>query len=255
MTESELRTGSEPADASARQRDLLRTPRWAWLATFIDTWYSDPVTAQDASATEEIDAAETALGVDLPQALREWFELVGRRLEWVQDLPARPSDLRLHGGLLVPWTENQGCWRLLITGSGPDPECAFDDPTERETWGRGPLTAFLRTMSVSDTLVGAWIGGRGPLGELGHQVRGGFDMEITAERAAGIRAAYAALPPPTGPYWGEGFPKGDARTVIRGDETSGMGLEWMTATDAAYERFCEVADIDPERARARRDDP
>ncbi len=89
MTEAELRTGSEPTDASARQRDLLRTPRWAWLAAFIDTWYFDPVTAQDASPTEEIDAAATAPGVDLPQALREWFELVGRRLEWVQDLPAR----------------------------------------------------------------------------------------------------------------------------------------------------------------------
>jgi hypothetical protein len=97
-----------PGSVSPRQRNLLETPRWQWLGPFIDRWFADPLRSGDGCAPEEIRAAAERISVELPIALVEWFELVGRRLEETQDAPATPSRLHAVRGRPVVWTENQG---------------------------------------------------------------------------------------------------------------------------------------------------
>lgn len=221
------------------QRALLATGRWAWLGDVIDRWYADPLSAVDGGSPEEIAAAAQRVGGALPVGVVEWFTLVGRRLRAVQDAAATPGTVRGHDDGVVVWTENQGAWRLVTR---PDGACVVDD--ENFPFPPTPLAQALHGMVLSDTLVGVWTGTRiGPLGRLAPDVRGGTVEDADAEDVAAV-TAYPELAVPGNPYWGTP-PRGDADTVVRGDEHSGPGLEWMTASRTAFDRLAGLVVLDP----------
>src|SRR6478752_2020343 len=58
---------------------ILAKPRWADLRSFVQRWYLEPLGAEGASV-DELAAAEARLGVQLPDALWEWYRLVDHRL-------------------------------------------------------------------------------------------------------------------------------------------------------------------------------
>lgn len=234
---------------SARQLDIVRTGRWDWLVGFIDTWFAAPLRAEDGAGFEEIAAAESRLGLRLPAALREWFELIGRRLIDIQDQPSTPATLREQDGGLVVWVENQGVWSIITRSTEDDPACSTDVTTEEDalvgTWTVDRLTLALHSMLVSDTLVGVWSEAlTGPLGKLKANVRGGAIQDTSQADQDRLFDAYTPLPlPRTPPY--PAPPRGAQQTLLRGDLDWGMGIEWATATDDAFESFTSLVDLDP----------
>lgn len=62
--------------------DVLRaSPRWRRLTGFVRKWYAQPLGDEDGNMSHEIVTAEKRLGFRLPRAVREWYAVVGRRLE------------------------------------------------------------------------------------------------------------------------------------------------------------------------------
>ncbi|WP_277211983.1 hypothetical protein [Isoptericola croceus] len=232
---------------SSERLGLLATDRWSWLAAVLDWWFADPLTDGDGSTPDEIEACEQRAGQELPTALVEWFTLVGRRLRPVQDRPSTPANLQVEDGGLVVWRENQGAWAVLVDGEGRG--STGDD---RFPLGPAPLSTVLHGMVLSDTLVAAWSGSRtGPLGQLAGAVRGGAVLDASAVDVEVVAGELAPLPVPGNPFWGEP-PRGDGETVVRGDEHTGGGLEWMTATPAAFTRLGRLLPLDPARDAAGR---
>lgn len=221
--------------ASPRQLELLATPRWGWLAAALDTWFAAPLNASDGSLRADIDAAAERAGVGLPTVLVEWFELVGRRLQAVQDTPATLATLRKVDGEVVVWTENQGAWEVTVP-TGDDPRCTLVGRDHR-SWREPPrLSDWLHGMLLSDTLVGAVTDeGEGTLGALRDTVRGGTE-ELPDATLTAVASHCTELPVAPNPFW-ESPPRGDATTVLRSGEASGFGLEWMTATPEAEARL------------------
>lgn len=120
-----------------------RQDRWASIGTFIDRWYS-PLTPGDGYTEEELVLAEESLGFRLPAALREWYAQSGKRNDiWqTQDFFYSPTDLKINGGLLEFYRENQGCftWSIAIDA------IARDDPPVVCDWG-GSIRQVSRTIS------------------------------------------------------------------------------------------------------------
>ncbi|MEV0649938.1 hypothetical protein AB0I28_32245 [Phytomonospora sp. NPDC050363] len=231
---------------TAEQAALLATDRWAWLADFLDRWYAEPLRAEDGGTAGDVAAAGERVGKvgrDLPRVLVEWFTLVGRRLRMVQNDPATPAKLYTADGMLTVWTENQGGWVIQVdpADDGDDPACILGGPTA-ERIDPTPLSMVLRSMILSETLIGAWSGTHiGPLGRLAPAVRGGMDTQATEAEVAAITGAYDPLPIPCIPDYGESL-RGDQSTVVRHE----TWLEWMTADDDAYARIAGLIDLDPE---------
>lgn len=222
------------------QRALLATDRWAWLAGVLDRWFAEPLDASDGSTPADLAAAAARVGGELPADLVEWFTLVGRRLRAGQDAPMTPDSLSGDDDGLVVWAENQNVWSLVL---GPDGRCVVDD--EEFTFPPSSLADAMHGMLLGETLVSVWAGAtEGPLGRLAAGVRGGAAMDADETEIAAVAAAYPELSVPGNPFWGAA-PRGDADTVLRGDEFSGSGLEWMTASPAAFDRLAGVVDLDP----------
>jgi len=59
-------------------RLAAREDRWSLLTDFVAEWHS-PLQAGDGYSPKELDAAERRLGFKLPLALREWYQLAGKR--------------------------------------------------------------------------------------------------------------------------------------------------------------------------------
>lgn len=55
-----------------------REDRWSLLTDFVAEWHR-PLQEGDGYAPKELDAAEQRLGSKLPLALREWYQLAGKR--------------------------------------------------------------------------------------------------------------------------------------------------------------------------------
>lgn len=220
---------------------LLATDRWRALGQFVERWYERPLDAHDGHARADIDHALTRIGAPLPASLTEWFALVGRRLRAVQDSPRKLDDLEIEDGLITVWDENQGVWAIFARADGgDDPVCSVDDDSLASP--NAPLSQTLLGMLVSDTLVGAWAGrGIGPLGELAASVRGGYIQDFTDDQVERLRAAYAPLPYPVCPFFPDPY-RGHDTTVIRIEET---GVQWMTATDAAFAALDAVLELRP----------
>lgn len=217
--------------------DLRDTPRWRPLVDFVTRWYARPLEPADGCSAGEVAAAEARLGRPLPAALREWYLLVGRRLEDVLDPPARLEALGLLGDQLDVWYESDAVWVVRVRADGPDdPPVVLDhDATYTETQPyTGRLVETLLGLVTSETLVGAWAGeGRGLLGALHEGVRGGYQQSVDV---ASVAPHYPVLPSLGSPFFvkPERRARGDAETIVRFD---GVGLGWATATPEALERL------------------
>jgi hypothetical protein len=135
-------------------------------------------------------------------------------------------------------------WSILADGEGEDPLCVLDDPTAG-AWAATPVSITVQAMLASDTLVGVWSDtGRGPLGRLNASVHGGALVDVTEDEVDRIFSGYGPLPLSANPFYDTPV-RGDADTLLRGGLAGGMGIEWVTATPAAYQRFTAVVDLDP----------
>ncbi|MFI6154608.1 SMI1/KNR4 family protein [Kitasatospora sp. NPDC051170] len=94
-----------------------RSGAWALVEGFAAHW-GKPLGPDDGFAGAELDAAEARLGLRLPVALREAYELFGRRADLTsnQDVLLTPDELYVMEGALVYREENQGCahWGVLL---------------------------------------------------------------------------------------------------------------------------------------------
>lgn len=219
---------------------LRRSRRWEPLTSFVARWFKRPLGDTDGCSADELAATERRLGVRLPAALAEWFLLVDRRLQSVQDSPLRLDKVKIDDeGLLPVWWENQGVWSLRVRSDAPEDDPPIEADEEFPISGR--LVETLLSMVTSDTLVGAWCGDhRGPLGWLGEHVRGGTVDGAEIEAVAWLRLPL--LPGPGNPFFQE------PKLRVRGDDTlvvrfTGAGLEWMTATPEAFARLSSVLEL------------
>lgn len=232
---------------SARQKELLSLPRWAWLKECIATWYAEPISEKDGLPVETIDQAEARLGVRIPKVLQEWYELVGARLDFIQDQPLLPHQLQVTNGHLEFWWENQGCWTLgaaLNQGDNP-PVHVFE--------GEGMMTkiftlsAWLHGMTLSETVTGIWadrwaetlrtpdIGEyerRSFLGKVKAEVQGGYFGYVSEEVTQWATQHFPELSAPNVPFL-ECRTFGDQSTFLRVSEGD-VSIEWMTATPQAF---------------------
>jgi hypothetical protein len=85
------------------------------LRILVSQWYK-PLVDGDGFAAADLDTAERSLGRRLPAALREWYELAGRRRDvWCgQDELLVPDALAIQDRVLVFYVENQGVVRWGI---------------------------------------------------------------------------------------------------------------------------------------------
>ena len=85
-----------------------RQDQWPLLKDFIAEWHG-PLKPGDGYPASELDAAEQRLGLKLPVALWEWYQLAGKREDVVatQNHLMRPQDLNIVDSLLVFHSENQ----------------------------------------------------------------------------------------------------------------------------------------------------
>jgi hypothetical protein len=222
---------------------LVESPRWRALVAFVAQWYAEPLRPEHGNTPEEIRLAETLLGTTLPAVLQEWYTLVGRRLDSIQDHARSLEELEPpSGGLIDVCIENQGVWKLSVPVQPDDPDVVIDDPSFGGA--RGPLSMVLMGMLASETLVGSWAArGKGMLGMLQEDVVGGYLDEVDSGSGlvAQLHERYQPLPWPTNPF----FPEpccGDGSTVIR---VSDMSTEWITADVPAYERLAAILPLDP----------
>lgn len=102
--------------------------RWSKVIAFISEWYA-PLSDSDGLEQADIDEAEHRLGFVLPDALKEWYALAGRRedLTKTQNVLFLPEQLEIVGDndeALAFYNENQGVvqWCLLRK------DLAFSDP-------------------------------------------------------------------------------------------------------------------------------
>ena len=102
-----------------------RPERWELLREFVNEWYP-PLKPSDGDTADALDAAESRLGVPLPQALREWYEIAGRREDiWSQqDLLYPPERLEIEDDRLIFYVENQAVvqWGIRVS------DLPLDDP-------------------------------------------------------------------------------------------------------------------------------
>jgi ankyrin repeat protein len=82
----------------------------------------DPLTSEDGTPEEEIAEAENRLGFHLPQTLREFYLLAGRRddLNQSHHYLFNPEELSVEGDALIFYAENQGVvlWGIHVNDTG-----------------------------------------------------------------------------------------------------------------------------------------
>lgn len=100
---------------------------WRFIRKFAENWAA-PLRDDDGWGEGDLDLAEKRLGVPLPGALREAYQLLGRRSDLTSNHDVLLSPAQLHlddrGKALVFRHENQGSasWGVLITDlRHPDP--------------------------------------------------------------------------------------------------------------------------------------
>jgi hypothetical protein len=208
----------------------------------VDRWYFNPLSDTDGHAPLEIEQVARQLGVSLPAALSEWFELVGQRLRFVQDSPRLLRELSVEDDRLRVWTENQGVWSIFAPlDAGDDPVCVIRGDTNGSH--NESLSRMLLGMLVSDTLVGGWSGSSqfGSLGELRSTVRSGYCDDFIDARER-LRSRYRELDYAPNPFFEEAY-RGDDATLVRFH--SDVAIEWMTLNDDAFAALDAVLDLNP----------
>ncbi|MFF1349668.1 SMI1/KNR4 family protein [Streptomyces sp. NPDC058322] len=103
-----------------------RQAAWRFVRAFARDWSRRPLTEADGYAPADLDAAQARLGLPLPAALRDGYQLLGRRPDLTdnQDSLLAPKDLYLDAdrGVLVFRVENQSCayWGIRATDLDQD---------------------------------------------------------------------------------------------------------------------------------------
>ncbi|MFI6983039.1 SMI1/KNR4 family protein [Embleya sp. NPDC050154] len=99
-----------------------RAGAWEFIRAFAAD-RSRAIGASDGYDPTELDASAARLGVPLPTALRELYELVGRRADLTSnhDVLLPPDKLYIEDGVLVFREENQGVAWWGIRPDGDDP--------------------------------------------------------------------------------------------------------------------------------------
>ncbi|MEU0628159.1 SMI1/KNR4 family protein [Streptomyces sp. NPDC005989] len=110
--------------AAGEQPD--RQAAWRFIRAFARDWSMSPLAGTDGHAPADLDAAQARLGLPLPAALREAYQLLGLRSDLTdnQDSLLAPEDLYLDAdrGVLVFRVENQSCayWGIRVTDLDQD---------------------------------------------------------------------------------------------------------------------------------------
>lgn len=118
---------------------LARTARWRALADAAITWTSRALTDGDGHEAEAIAAAEAKVGA-LPLAVREWWELCGRRRDLIgdrfEDQPQGPDRARALDGLVALYVHSAGLcvWAARLADAADDDPSAWVTPAVRGKW-------------------------------------------------------------------------------------------------------------------------
>ncbi|MDO4260256.1 MAG: hypothetical protein Q4C87_12135 [Actinomycetaceae bacterium] len=233
---------SSPSD---RQKELLSLPRWSWLSNFIATWYAEPLSKKDALSAEFINGVTERLGVTIPEALREWYELVGARINsQIQDVALGPDEWQVSNSHLRFWVENRGDWWVGASlDQGSDPH-VFAFGIREEPIGICSLSEWLRGRAICETRIGVWTG-ESPdmdsskrvsfLGRLKPEIRGGGIRNVSEEIIHWVTQHFPQIPITDWPTF-NGVSFGDTSTSLYVAKDSGY-IEWMTATPEAAEEI------------------
>jgi len=214
-------------DRTARAA-LATTSRWASLTAFVERWYARPLDPDDGLDEAALRAIEARIGRALPALAREWFALVGHRLQATnQDQPVRPELLEIRDERLALWWECQGNWSLDVELGGDTSSAAIDAGLPEMPPRGAPIPEALLGMVVSDTMVAAWSGDAASLGALAAGVVGGFATqasEVISRRVTALAQAWSI-----NPHYDALF--GRDALLVRG---SPGAWEWMTVGDEGF---------------------
>lgn len=179
--------------------DLLAvSPRWRSLTQFVRKWFARPLEAGDGCQASELAAAEARLGRRLPDRLREWFTLAGRREEFpglrgesawsfstLMGLHELAVDSR--GWLSLAWGhQGIGNWGIRLDSEGGLGETVLFRPEPGQVVQVGAIEDFYLSFLVEEL---AWNGAHG----CGPEVRHGVYWNVE-EVTAAARSPYATLP-------------------------------------------------------------
>ena len=131
-------------------RLVKREDHWLLLKDFVAEWHG-PLKRGDGYPASELDAAEKRLGLKLPLALREWYQLAGRREDVfaAQNFLVSPDELAISDDLLEIYSENQGVvwWGIKPEDLHlPDPPVYLNDDELHE----GPRELIQENDTVSE---------------------------------------------------------------------------------------------------------
>ncbi len=118
---------------------LARTARWRALADAAVTWTGRPLADGDGHEAEAIAGAEAKVG-PLPLAVREWWELCGRRRDLIgdrfEDQPQGPDRARALDGLVALYVHSAGLcvWAARLADAAEDDPQAWVTPAVRGKW-------------------------------------------------------------------------------------------------------------------------
>ena len=145
----------------------MRQDRWSLLKDFIAEWHG-PLKRGDGYPASELNAAEKRLGLKLPVALREWYQLAGKREDVyaAQNYLVIPDELEIEEGLLEFYCENQGVVHWGVKPDDlrlPDPPVylydeGMDEEVQEISLENGTVSEFALQMAICEIVIT-----RGPL--------------------------------------------------------------------------------------------
>ncbi|WP_454859300.1 hypothetical protein [Promicromonospora soli] len=115
MTADHFDLAAEVAEAA-----LDRASAWRFVARFAECWLGEPLDATSGAPADQVDTREAELGVRLPPAVREFYELVGQRHDLFSNqdvlLSIVQRQIYVDEGALIVRRENQGAcrWGILL---------------------------------------------------------------------------------------------------------------------------------------------
>lgn len=139
-----------------------RQDRWSLLKDFIAEWHG-PLKRGDGYPVSELNATENRLGLKLPEALRELYQLAGKREDVyaAQNYLVTPDELEIEEGLLEFYCENQG---VVHWGVKPDdlylpdpPVYLYDEGMDEESQEinreNGRVSEFASQMAICEIVI------------------------------------------------------------------------------------------------------
>lgn len=251
---------------------LASSPRWRMLSNFAANFYEEPINEESGNLGEEIRAKELELECSLPGALKEWYRLVGKRLDSCgRSEPAKLSYLELivndvhiqearsRTGALIEdtvtleiYSEALSHWVAVIHREDfgeKDPavviydRMAYPDLDVCEPRRIEKLSEFLTGMMFEEILAVASGGaGVGALGLLRNGLRAGHDESQPSTLKAGYEQCFDF-------EWGlwrvgEECFYSDRETLFSLSSTS--CLRWICSSEKAYERLKALGSLEEE---------